>query len=127
MIEKVQQRAIRMCSGLRGQKYEEKLREIGLDSLEVRRKKCDMIQVWKIVHNHDNLRESDFFERMHIGAQRFTRASDNQFNLRPSYANLDPRRNFFTNRVITSWNSLPGEIKSARTISNFKLDDHFLH
>ena len=39
-----------MTSGLSGSTYEEKLREVGLTSLEERRKKGDMIQVWKILH-----------------------------------------------------------------------------
>ena len=34
---------------------EEKLREVGLTSLEERRKRGDMIQVWKILHGHDHV------------------------------------------------------------------------
>ena len=38
ILEKVQKRAISMTSGLSGSTYEEKLREVGLTSLEERRK-----------------------------------------------------------------------------------------
>ena len=54
ILEKVQKRAISMTSGLSGSTYEEKLREVGLTSLEERRKKGDMIQVWKILHEHES-------------------------------------------------------------------------
>jgi len=43
-----------MTSGLSGSTYEEKLREVGLTSLENRRKRGDMIQVWKILHGHES-------------------------------------------------------------------------
>ena len=38
ILEKVQKRAISMTSGLSGSTYEEKLRKVGLTSLEERRK-----------------------------------------------------------------------------------------
>ena len=55
ILEKVQKRAISMTSGLSGSTYEEKRREVGLTSLEERRKRGDMIQVWKILHGHDHV------------------------------------------------------------------------
>ncbi len=49
VLEKVQHRLVNSISGLAGQTYEEKLREAGLESLEVRRNKLDLIQTFKIV------------------------------------------------------------------------------
>ena len=34
--------------------------------------------------------------------------------------NLDQRRNFFTNRVVNPWNSLPLSIKTAPSLDSFK-------
>jgi ribonuclease P/MRP protein subunit RPP40 len=48
-MEKVQRRAISMISGLRFQQYEEKLRELGLCTLEERRHQLDMTQTFKIL------------------------------------------------------------------------------
>ena len=51
-LEKVQKRAINMVLGLKGQTYEEKLKEVGLLSLYDRRVRGDMIQIWKCIHGH---------------------------------------------------------------------------
>ncbi len=44
VLEKIQQRAVAMISGLKGNSYEERLRELGLTTLEERRHQTDMIQ-----------------------------------------------------------------------------------
>merc|ERR1719319_750703 len=49
LLEKVQERAIRMVSGLEGRTYEERLLELGLTTLEQRRERGDMIEVYKIL------------------------------------------------------------------------------
>jgi hypothetical protein len=35
-------------------------------------------------------------------------------------ARLEMRRNFFSNRVIDSWNQLPTHVKNVKTVSSFK-------
>ena len=64
ILEKVQKRAISMTSGLSGSTYKEKLREVGLTSLEERRKREDMIQVWKILHGHDHVDKNILFAQL---------------------------------------------------------------
>jgi hypothetical protein len=49
-LEKVQQRAVKAVSGLRGRTYSERLAEQGLPSLEERRKEADLKQVFKILN-----------------------------------------------------------------------------
>ena len=46
-----------MTSGLKGKCYEEKLKEVGLYSLEESRKSGDAIQVWKILAQYDHVDE----------------------------------------------------------------------
>ena len=46
ILEKVQERAVRMVSGLKGRTYEERLGELDLPSLELRRRHFDMAQVY---------------------------------------------------------------------------------
>ncbi len=48
-----QKRALKMVSGLKGTTYEEKLKELGLTSLEERRHQIDMTQTFKIIHGID--------------------------------------------------------------------------
>ena len=75
LLESVQKRAVRMTSGLKGGSYEEKLRELGLMSLEERRTRGDAIQTWKIIASYDNIDESLFFERISADSERETRFS----------------------------------------------------
>jgi ribonuclease P/MRP protein subunit RPP40 len=49
VLEKVQRRAVNMISGLKAKTSEDKLRELGLTTLEERRHQTDMAQVYKIV------------------------------------------------------------------------------
>jgi hypothetical protein len=80
-LEKIQRRAVTMVSGLKGESYEEKLLELGLPTLEERRRQADMIQTFKIVRGID-------------------RVDYNTWNLRPKTNRLEVRRHFFSNRVV---------------------------
>ncbi len=53
VLEKVQKRAVKMISGLEGKTYEERLKEVGLLTLEERRHQADMVQAYKIVTGKD--------------------------------------------------------------------------
>ena len=55
VLEKVQQRAIRMISGLRASEYEDRLKELGLTTLEERRHQADMAMVYKVLTGKDQV------------------------------------------------------------------------
>jgi hypothetical protein len=50
-----------MVSGLRGREYEEKCKEIGLETLKERRELQDMAQVYKLVHGIDKVNQVQLF------------------------------------------------------------------
>ena len=75
LLEDVQKRVVRMTSGLSSVTYVEKLAEVGLTTLEERRRHGDMIQTWKIHHGHDDVREETWFTRMNSVATVSTRLS----------------------------------------------------
>jgi hypothetical protein len=58
-LERIQERAVKAVSGLRGRTYSERLRELDLPSLEDRRKEADMVQKYKIIGDQD----SDYSEK----------------------------------------------------------------
>ena len=62
-LEAVQKRAVKIISGLRANTYEERLRELGLPSLQARRLEIDMVQTYKIVNNMDTDNSELWFER----------------------------------------------------------------
>ncbi len=98
-LEKIQQRAVSMISGLKGATYEEKLKEIGLTTLEERRHQADMLQAFKIIRGFDKVDSSTWFQRVDASI-RTTRSAADPLNLRPQAARLETRRNFFSNRVV---------------------------
>ncbi len=114
VLEKIQRRAINMVSGLKGTEYEERLKELGK-----RRHQADMLQTLKIVRGIDKVNSETWFQ-MAAHAERATRSSDGPLNFRQRPARLDVRRNFFSNRVVESWNHVPSEVKNARNVGMFK-------
>lgn len=126
ILEKVQIRAINMISGLKGQTYQEKLKELGIQSLVERRTRTDLIQTFKILKGFDRVNFKDWFTTVGQEASRLTRHTSYHCNLVPKRSKTDIRANFYSNRVVLLWNQLPTAIKEARTINKFTslLDEH---
>ena len=119
-LEKVQERAVRMVSGLRGTTYEEKLEELGLPTLELRRTHYDLAQVYKIVMEKDDVRSSTWFDLVGPAPGRMTRLTNDPHNIRQKKPNSDIRKHFFSNRIINEWNMLPSDVKCSKNVQVFK-------
>ena len=63
MLEKIQRRATKLIPGLRDLRYEERLKECGLTTLETRRLRGDQIEVFKILNGYENI-DSNFFLKL---------------------------------------------------------------
>jgi ribonuclease P/MRP protein subunit RPP40 len=94
VLEKIQQRVVAMISGLKGQSYEERLRELGLTTLEKRRNQTDMEQTFKILRGFDRVNSDTWFQRVDTTG-RVTRSAADPLNLRQQAARLEIRRHFF--------------------------------
>ena len=119
LLEKVQVRAVKQIRGLKGKTYEEKLSELNLPSLAERRKRADMIETFKIVKGHNNVDMSTWFQKVNSNGTQ-TRNSSHPDNLKKPQSKTDIRKNFFSDRVINSWNNLPHDLKSAPSVKSFK-------
>ena len=62
VLEKVQMKTVTMISGLQSKEYEDKLKELGLQSLEERRTRYEMIKVFKLMHNNAVVDRKQFFQ-----------------------------------------------------------------
>ena len=118
-LEKVQKRAVNMISGLKSRDYSERLQELGITTLEERRKQLDMIQTFKIMSGLSKVERGTWFQKASDGG-RTTRLAADPFNIRQRNARLDIRRNFFTNRVVDDWNNIPSSVKCSVTVEGFK-------
>jgi len=63
LLERVQKRATRMIEECKGMGYEDRLKELKLTTLETRRIRADLLEVYKIVTKQEGLEEGNFFER----------------------------------------------------------------
>ena len=108
-----------MVSGLKSDDYSERLSELGLPTLEERRHQADMAMVHKILCGRGSLDSSQWFERA-ADSVRATRSSANPLNLKVRQGRLEIRRNFFSNRVVSSWNDIPSDIRETVRSENFQ-------
>ena len=95
--------------------YEERLRALGLPSLEYRRERADMIQDYKIMHGIDKIDKDKFFTMHTYGATR-----GHSLKLFKRRSSLLVRANSFSHRVVDNWNSLTEDIVNAPSLNAFK-------
>jgi hypothetical protein len=118
ILEKVQQRAVNMVSGLASKTYEERLKELNMETLEERRYMADMTMVRNIMHARGGLRPETWFEKN--STERNLRSSSDPLNIKKRHGRTEMRRNFFSLRVIDHWNAIPSELKKIEKPANFK-------
>lgn len=123
LIENVQRRATRLLSDLSHLCYEDRLRALNLPTLLYRRKRGDLIQVFKILNGYDDISPDEFFK---FSGTTTRGHSKKLFKTR---CTKTVRQNSFAIRVIEDWNSLPEEIVSAKSVLQFKtlLDKHWIN
>ena len=118
ILEKIQHRATRRMSDIRGT-YPERLQQLGLTTLEARRTRGDAIEVFKHVRGFLDV-ETDALFRTAITEQPKTRHQRSFMPLKVPRANLDLRKNFFSLRGARLWNGLPSTIRKSGTVNKFK-------
>ena len=105
-----------MINGFSQLSYQERLKRTNLMSLEIRRLRADLLQVYKIMHELEGLQKEDFFE---MANSRLT-TRGHEFKIYKQRARLDARKFFFSQRVVDEWNSLRPEIVNANSVNAFK-------
>ena len=120
IIEKVQRKAVGMISGLTGKSYEEKCEELGIDTLETRRKKQDLYEAFKIVKGPETINAEKLLQKQQTRIGAMTRNHADPWNLNIQRPRLDIRKYSYTGRTSEAWNKLPAELKAAGTLKSFK-------
>jgi hypothetical protein len=115
MVESVQRRFTRMVSGTRGLSYGERREMLGLQTVETRHLRADLILAYKVLTGKVDFPATKLF--------RFSEKA----NLRGHPLKLEKERvrtklasESFGARTVNVWNRLPSEVVSAPSLSIFK-------
>ena len=121
-LERVQARATKLIPSLRHKRYEDRLKELDLFSLETRRLRGQLIELFKILKGFDNVDYGNMF----CLKEGITRNNGLKLELRRFHRDLCG--NFFTYSICDKWNSLPMEVVNSESVESFKTRlDKVLH
>jgi hypothetical protein len=131
-IESVQRRATKRIRSFRKLGYTARLARLDLTTLEIRRQRVDLIQVYKTINNLETVTlckllvftESNRALRGHklkLSFDNFSSVDRNNFA-----SCIARRENFLYSRVVALWNQLPETVATARSLNAFKarLDEY---
>ncbi|GAB0205707.1 hypothetical protein GRJ2_003036300 [Grus japonensis] len=112
LLERVQRRTTKLIRGLEHLSYEDRLRELGLFSLEKRRLHGDLIAAFQYLKGPTRNLERDCLQGHGVIGVAL--------KLKEDRFRLDVMKKFFTVKVVRHWHRLPREVVDAPSLEVFK-------
>ena len=114
-IEAIQRHFTKRVEGMKDMEYPDRLYTLRLPSLEFRRLRGDLIEMFKMTHEiYDPITTSSLLT-LNPSSLR-----SNDYKLTKPRVNSKSFQSFFTNRIINTWNSLPNSAVNVSTVNEFK-------
>ena len=118
LLERVQRRFTKRIFGLYNLTYHQRLICLGLESLELRRLRADLLLVYKIVFGLTGLRSENFF-RINV-SRNIRNLRGHPYQLVHDVAKKSVRNTFFVNRIVGIWNNLHLDPSVFNCFNQFK-------
>jgi hypothetical protein len=94
--------------------YGDRLRNLGLPTLQYRRIRADLVVTYKIIKNVDKVDCTNIFP---IGK---TNTRGHKPKIFKKHCRTNRRKYSFSQRVVDHWNSLPDKVVEASSVDSFK-------
>jgi len=114
-VERVQHRFTRILPGLKSLEYDDQLKVLGIWSLEERRNRADLLEVFKMKSGLSAVTFDTFFT---VDSQQRTRS--HTLKIVKNQSNLDVRKYFFSERAADRWNKLEQSDIGCGSINGFR-------
>jgi hypothetical protein len=114
-IEAVQRHFTKNISELSALHYNDRLFNLQLESLELRRLKCDLVTLYKLIHDYFDNPSTKYLEFYTDSCTR-----GHKYKIRKQYSAVNAYKFSFPQRSIDIWNSLPAAAVESITLSEFK-------
>jgi len=111
-IESVQRRFTKQLPGFGALIYAERLRRLGIPSLELRRLHADLFYFYKMVFGYTDLQPSDFFEVAPLSTTR-----GHIYKLYKKRSSAVVQQKFFSERIVNILNNLPDSVDFSSVAS----------
>ena len=128
LLERVQKRATRMIEECKGKTYQQRMDVCNLTTLETRRIRADLIEVYKILKGKEGVDKGGLFIMADNNNRKMV-TRGHSMKLYQRQINTDIGKFSFSNRVVHEWNILTEEMIQVNSVDTFKgrLDYYLRH
>jgi hypothetical protein len=104
----VQRRAIKLVKNIKHLSYSERIKYLGLPSLQYRRMRSDLVKTYKTINYIDKVDSNTVFPRN----ESCTRG--HKHKIYKKHSRIHIRKYSFSQRVVDTWNKLPANVVDSR-------------